>query len=510
MNTFVNFINTNTDGQWVKNMERTAPIELEQLPSKHREIDERWQVLLQNSKYTQQSDFDPKEAILDKESNRVNDVYKDCIENYIGTVKVPLGLAGPLRVNGLHAHGDYYIPMATSEAALVASTSRGISCLNQSGGCTTAVILEGISRDPVFVFNNLIEVGQFLAWSEPEFTNYKREAGLTIDEGKLVEVKYMVEGRDVHLKCVYATKDGSGQSMIIVATENIVDYIIRNTPVKPVVHYLEGGMSGDKKATRNVMGHVRGRKVVAEVLIPEKVVKSILHVTPWDLFQYANLAHAGLVAIGTFGLHAHIANAITAMHLALGQDTANVAEGHNGLARGEMTKDNNIYFTVTLPNIVVATWGGGCDLPSQRACLELMGLYGKGNGNALAEVYAGVILASDLSLVAAITSGDFAKAHKILARNPIMSDQDSLDTQFDKAQAMVVKLSIVPSKDEIMNIYACYKQATVGDINIERPSFISTDFKAKAKYDAWANAKGMSSEAAKKEYIRLALELNKK
>jgi len=486
-------------------------------------IEDRWKLLLNNSQYVNYvkektskdislsdiQQLDPKAILLDQDTLINNEIFKDNVENFVGTVKVPLGIAGPLRMNGLHAQGDFYIPLATTEAALVASISRGISCINQSGGCTAAVILEGVNRDPAFSFNSLIEVGQFLAWSATQFQNYKVEAEKTTRHGKLHDIKYTVEGRDVHMKCVYTSGDASGQNIVTIATENIVDYIVANSPIKPAMHFLEGGMSGDKKGNQSVMTYVRGKKVVAEVSVPPHVCQTTLHVTPEQMIQSAGVGTRGLMLSGALGASCHFSNAITAMSIALGQDPACAAECHVGLARVELNKDGSVYMSVTVPNILVGTVGGGTKLPSQRACLELMGLYGAGKARALAEIFAAVLIAGELSLGSAVVSGDFAKAHKILARDTTekITDEDSPGEAFQKAQAMIVKMSTLPSREEIMKIYGLYKQSTVGDINVERPSFFSTDFKAKAKYDAWAGMKGMSKEQAMKEYVNFVVGL---
>jgi hydroxymethylglutaryl-CoA reductase (NADPH) len=280
MNTFVEVINKDQTGKWTQNMTtKKAPSQKIEIPRGYGKqvIEDRWKLLVNNEQYKNylkekngngdismaDMDTDPRSILLDQDTLEKNELFKDNIENFIGTIKVPLGIAGPLRMNGLHAQGDFYIPLATTEAALVASISRGISAINQSGGCTAAVVLEGVNRDPCFQFNNLIEAGQFLAWSTTQFENYKAAAEKTTRFGKLFDIKYTLEGRDVHMKCVYTSGDASGQNIVTIATENIVEYILENSPIKPCAHYLEGGMSGDKKGNHSVMTYVRGRRVVA-------------------------------------------------------------------------------------------------------------------------------------------------------------------------------------------------------------------------------------------------------
>lgn len=271
-------------------------------------------------------------------------------------------------------------------------------------------------------------------------------------------------------------------------------------------------MSCDKKANSSTMSYVRGKKVIAEIVVPKKVCWSVLHATPEEVVSSADIGVRGLILAGSIGINCHFSNAITAMAIALGQDPACASEAHIGLCQVEVNKDGDLYFSATLPNLLVGTVGGGTKLPSQRACLELMGCYGGGHANELAEVMAGVCMAGELSLGAAIISGDFAKAHKLLAReshDPIDMSKDTLEQAFDKAQALVIKLGSPPSKDIILNIYGLFKQATVGDVNIDKPSLFS-DLKAKAKYDAWKKKKGTSKKDAMQQYIDIVLDLVKK
>jgi hydroxymethylglutaryl-CoA reductase (NADPH) len=530
MNTFINVINNDTTGEWQKRMKPKNAVKTE-IPRGYGKdtIEERWKLILNNKKFqeyqkenSEKNDIggssalsysgDIRSILYDKETLDQSMLFKDNCENFVGTVKVPLGIAGPLRMNGLHAQGDFLIPLATTEAALVASISRGISCINQAGGATAAVILEGINRDPCFSFYNLVEVGQFLAWSATQFNNYKNAAEKTTRYGKLIDIRYNCEGNDVHVKFVYTTGDASGQNITTIATEAIVNYILEHAPVKPKAHFLEGGMSVDKKGNQNVMAYVRGKKVIAECYIPAHVLETTLHVSIDQIMMSAGVGTRGLMMSGAIGASCHFSNAITAMSIALGQDPACAAECHVGLCRVEKISNDMLYISVTLPNILVGTVGGGTKLPSQRACLEMMGLFGNGKANALAEVMAAVLIAGELSLGAAVVSGDFAKAHKILARDttglqPIDLEKDSLEESFQKAQAALVKLSNLPPRDVIMKIYGLYKQTTVGDINIERPGFFSTDLKGKAKHDAWAQYKGTKKEVAMLEYVKVVMEL---
>jgi hydroxymethylglutaryl-CoA reductase (NADPH) len=151
--------------------------------------------------------------------------YERNIENFIGTVKLPIGLAGPLRVNGLFAQGDYYVPLATTEAALVASYSRGAKLISAVGGCTVMLLNEGVSRAPGFAFRNLEEVGKFMLWAIEQQATFKQIAESTTRHGKLTDMRITVEGNHVYLDFQFTTGDAAGQNMVTIATQAVCDYI---------------------------------------------------------------------------------------------------------------------------------------------------------------------------------------------------------------------------------------------------------------------------------------------
>jgi hydroxymethylglutaryl-CoA reductase (NADPH) len=344
--------------------------------------------------------------------------YQRNIENFIGTVKVPVGLAGPLRVNGLFAQGDYYVPLATTEAALVASYSRGTQLITAAGGCTAILINEAISRAPGFVFGNLPEAAQFVVWATSQLDEFKRHAAATTRHGQLIDLHLTLEGNHVYLNLEFLTGDASGQNMVTLATEAICRYIEASSPVRPQYFFIEANLSGDKKASAQSFLSVRGKKVSAEVILPAELVGERLHTTPEHMVNYWRMSAVGGVLSGTMGVHGHYANGLAALYIACGQDAACVAESAVGVTRFEVTERGELYAAVTLPNLVVGTVGGGTGLPSQRACLEILGLSGPDHARALAEVCAALCLAGELSIAGAICSGDFARAHQLLARGP--------------------------------------------------------------------------------------------
>jgi len=203
--------------------------------------------------------------------------------------------------------------------------------------------------------------------------------------------------------------------MVTVATQAVVDYIVEHSPVKPRRAYVESNLSGDKKASAISFSSVRGKKVSCEVELPADLMKKRLGVDAAEMEDYWRVSSVGGVLSGSLGIQGHYANGLAALFIACGQDAACVAEAAVGVTRFEK-RGQSLYAAVTLPNLIVGTVGGGTGLPSQRACLQLMGLAGSGHARAFAEVCAGVALAGELSIIAALASGRFTRAHEILAR----------------------------------------------------------------------------------------------
>jgi len=343
------------------------------------------------------------------------------IENCLGAVQLPLGVAGPLRVNGSAAHGDFYIPLATTEAALVASYSRGAQVISEAGGCATLLVDEGVGRSPGFAFRDLVECGRFVAWALTQLDAFRAAAEHTTRYGKLLDMRTVVEGNHVYLHFDYETGDAAGQNIVTFATEAICAYIAERSPVQPRYCFLEANLSGDKKASAQSYLSVRGKKVTGEITIPADLVRRRLHTTPERMIEYFGMGSLGGVLSGTIGVQGHFANGLAALYIACGQDAACVAESAVGVTRFELTPEGYLYGAVTLPNIIIGTVGGGTSLPTQRACLDILGLAGPGHARALAEVCAGLCLAGELSLTAALSAGEFAQAHQGLARGALAS-----------------------------------------------------------------------------------------
>jgi hydroxymethylglutaryl-CoA reductase (NADPH) len=275
---------------------------------------------------------------------------------------------------------------------------------------------EGVSRAPGFAFQSLAECGRFVLWATAQFDELKKVAEGTTRHGKLNDLRITVEGNHVYLTFEFSTGDASGQNMVTLATEAICAFVEKHSPIRPQYWFVEANLSGDKKGSAQSFLLVRGKKVSAEVVLPGPLVEKCLHTTPARMMDYWRMSALGGVLSGTTGIQGHYANGLAALYLATGQDVACVAESAVGVTRFETTSDGALYASVTLPSIMVGTVGGGTGLPSQKACLEIMGLAGMGHARALAEVAAGLCLAGELSIIGAICSGDFSRAHALLAR----------------------------------------------------------------------------------------------
>ena len=372
-------------------------------------IEERWKVLRLSR--------DTRGELLDTNSHAQSQRYAANIENFIGTVKVPVGVIGPLRVNGTYAQQDYFVPLATTEATLVASYGRGAKLITSVGGCSALSVNQGMARAPGFAFRALHEAGEFAVWVLAAFPELAAVAAGTSRYARLQDIRVRVEGNHVYVIFDFHTGDAAGQNMVTIATQAICEHINSRSPVRPAYHFLEVNYSGDKKASAQSFMCGRGRSVTAEVVIPAAMVQEHLHATPEMMAKLFTMAAIGGVMSGTIGVQGHFANGLAAMYLACGQDVACVAESAVGTTRLEVNSEGALYASVSLPTLPVGTVGGGTGLPSQQACLNILGLAGAGHANAFAEVCAAVALAGELSIMGALVAGEFSAAHQRLARS---------------------------------------------------------------------------------------------
>ncbi|UDY22376.1 hydroxymethylglutaryl-CoA reductase [Nocardioides sp. Kera G14] len=338
------------------------------------------------------------------------------VENFIGVAQVPIGLAGPLLVNGEHAHGDFLVPMATTEGTLVASYSRGMKLCRAAGGITTTVVDDKMQRAPVFTFPSAREARDFAGWLDEHFDEIAAAAQETTSSGRLIEIQRFFASKMLYTRFNYTTGDAAGQNMTGKATFAACAWIKQNYPGE--LHFLlEGQFATDKKTSVVNMLHTRGKRVVAEITLPAALVEEQMHVSTDKLFSARLKGQLGAFMSVTNNNGNHSANGITAIFIATGQDVANVAESSALYGFSELLPNGDFYASVTLPSLIVATYGGGTGLATQRECLELLGCYGTGGVHKLAEIIAATVLAGELSLGSAVVAEEWVQAHDDLGRN---------------------------------------------------------------------------------------------
>jgi hydroxymethylglutaryl-CoA reductase (NADPH) len=338
------------------------------------------------------------------------------IENFIGVAQVPIGIAGPLLVNGEYAKGEFFVPLATTEGTLVASYNRGMKLLRASGGVTTTVVDDAMQRAPAFVFKSAREARDFGLWVRENFVRIKTVAESTTSSGKLRDIEQYPASRFLYLRFNFTTGDAAGQNMVGKATKAACDWIMSAYP--GIERYqLEGSFATDKKTSWVNTLHTRGKKVIAEATVPARALEEIMHVGVEEIFRARLTSQLGAYLSGVNNNGAHSANGITAIFIACGQDVANVAESSAAAVYADVTPSGDYYYSITIPSLIVATYGGGTGLPTQRECLEMMDCYGEGRVRKFAEIVAATVLCGELSLGTAVIADEWVSSHEQLGRN---------------------------------------------------------------------------------------------
>lgn len=350
-----------------------------------------------------QSSFDP--AML-----------KGNIENMIGVAQVPIGAAGPVKINGEHAQGHFYVPMATTEGTLVASYSRGMRLVSELGGVKTTIIERYMQRAPVFHFEDARGATKFGAWLDGHLEPVKAAAEATTSVGKLSHIEQYGVARMRYLRFNFTTGDAAGQNMCGKATYAACNWIVENYP-DPLRYTLSGAIDTDKKHSQINTLHSRGARVVAEITIPNAVCKKLMRIDTRTLFSARQVSSVGGMLAGTANNGLHAANGLAAIFIATGQDAANIAESHAGITYVDLHENGDLYWSITLPSLIVATYGGGTGLATQRECLEMLGCYGQGKVGKLIEICAATVLAGELSLASAIVGNEWVESHDKYGRN---------------------------------------------------------------------------------------------
>ncbi len=383
---------SSTDG--LRNKGKTR----EDMEDRRRAVEERTGVRLEHSG---QCSFDPMMA----EKN---------VENMIGCTQVPLGFVGPLKVNGDHAQGDFIVPLATTEGALVASVNRGASIITASGGADAIIIKDEMTRAPVFRTKGVRHSRTVVEWVNAHFEEVKAAAEATTRHGKLVKVRAFASGRSLFLRFSYETGDAMGMNMCTIASEAACRLIEESTGVRMIS--VSGNMCVDKKPAAMNFIDGRGKTVLVDVRIPKEMVSGKLHTTPEAMVETCyrkNLIGSSMSL--SYGFNAHAANMLAALYIATGQDAAQVVEGSMASTTCEPCEEG-VYLSVRLPCLEVGTVGGGTRLPCQGEALSMMGCLGAGKAKKLAEIAGALVLAGELSTLAAQSAGELGKAHKALGR----------------------------------------------------------------------------------------------
>ena len=339
------------------------------------------------------------------------------VEHFAGVAQVPLGVAGPLLVDGEHAQGEFYVPMATAEGTLVASYNRGMKLLREAGGVKTTILDDRMQRAPAFLFPSAREARDFGFWLQEHFDEIKAAAEQTTKSGKLIEIEQYSASRILYTRFDYTTGDAAGQNLTGKATAAACAWIVANYEAGIERFFLESNFATDKKSSQVNMLHTRGKRVVAEATIPNALFQDVMNSSSELMYRARQVSNLGGFMSGVNNNGAHSANGITALFIATGQDVANVAESSAAFVYVELRDNGDYYYSVTIPSLIVATYGGGTGLATQRECLELLGCYGKDNVRKFAEIVAATVLCGELSLGSAIVAEEWVDAHDLLGRN---------------------------------------------------------------------------------------------
>jgi hydroxymethylglutaryl-CoA reductase (NADPH) len=333
------------------------------------------------------------------------------IEGFIGFSRVPLGVAGPVRISGSSASGEFFVPFATSEGTLVASFQHAFNAMNRCGSVTALCSDEQVGRAPCFEFANLYEAGEFARWLPSRLASLQEVTAGTSRYCRLRTAEAAIVGNTVYVLFEFSTGDAAGQNMVTLATQAICERLLGDMPKAPRSWLVESMMSGDKRATPMAFRSTRGRNVSAEILLPAKQVERYWRTDAAKMERAWRQAVNGAAQTGAIGLQGNAANALAAVFIACGQDVACVAEATTALMRVERTEAGEVYASITMPNLIVGTVGGGTYLPTAHECLAMLGCAGSGHARKFAEICATVVLAGELAIVGAMASGQFASAH---------------------------------------------------------------------------------------------------
>jgi hydroxymethylglutaryl-CoA reductase (NADPH) len=331
------------------------------------------------------------------------------IENFVGIAQVPIGLVGPLGIHGDNANGTYYVPLATTEGALITTFQRGAIAITKAGGAKVRVYRDENYLDPVFVMKDLDDADHLVSWVQDNLMAFRVKVSEVTNHGKLLRINPVIIGRRVVLKISFQTEDAMGANMVNMATESICKFVREKVAVED--YFLRSNFSSEKKAAGVNLTSVYGKEVYAEVIIPKRVVKLYLYSSPERIAKAWHSWALGSIHAGMLGINAHLANGLSGLYIACGQDVAHVTNASVGINMLELLDDGDLYASLKLPNLIVGTIGGGTALGTQRECLEILGCYGSGKAKKFAEIVAATLLAGELGICAGLTTDEFLTPH---------------------------------------------------------------------------------------------------
>jgi hydroxymethylglutaryl-CoA reductase (NADPH) len=332
------------------------------------------------------------------------------IENLVGAVQVPVGIAGPIRVKGQDADGLFYVPLATTEGTLVTTYQYGMRAITEAGGANTYVLGDALDITPCFVLETTRDAIGLAEWLDEHLPELQALAAETTSHGHLSEIRSHVFGRRVFAQFVFATGDAMGLNMVNLAVNHVCGHVAEAVACEE--WYLRCNYSSDKKPAAINLFRPYGKEVAVDVTLPASVVEAHLGVSPQGMMQFAASGRLGTMQAGALGANAHFANGLAAIYIACGQDVAQVVNASIGFLDFELVGDGDLYVAARLPNLVVGTIGGGTKLPTQRECLSLLGCGGDGTARKFAEIVAATLVAGDLAICAALANGRFIEAHR--------------------------------------------------------------------------------------------------
>ncbi len=342
--------------------------------------------------------------------------FQNNCENVIGAITVPIGLAGPIKIKGSFANNEYVIPLATTEAALVASVNRGLKAIQECGGIETTCNYLGISRAPVIKLHNPQPVEFYLNWFKNNFNQLAEITKTTSNYLELVKTTDIQIVNNLLYFCFwFNSKDAMGMNMATIASSELLNqFILQELDAEQIA--LSSNLCADKKPSERHATIGRGHSVIATAVLDQETLNKTLKTTPQKIYEvyHAKVINGSSLA-KLLGNNSHHANIVAAIFLATGQDLAHVVEGSHGSTKVEILNNNKLKISINLPALICGTIGGGTKLTHQKEAIGLMNLTNpSGNGkqaHELSEVIAAAVLAGELSLLAAIATNSLATSH---------------------------------------------------------------------------------------------------